>query len=178
MQRTLNRIDHDSNPMPTRLTSTILAALAVGLAGCASQSASMMPPSAMITQTGSNPGAETVSALPPPGTADGYQLTASELDLNCKQLTGRTAVRIVQLRDYASRAKTTALSRSIQGASSTMLGGTMAGVDPDGRYVKDRAMLAAYNKRLVEKNCPSFDLETELDPSATEPPRVRMPDKS
>lgn len=163
--------------MRARATSKTLIALAALLGGCASQTASITPPSAMITQTGSNPQAETVSALPPPSSAGGYQMTAAELDLNCKQLTGRTAVRIVQLRDYASRTQTTALSRSIQGAKTTMLGGTTAGIDPDGRYAKDRAMLVAYNNRLVEKNCPSFDLDTELNPNATDPPRVRMPSK-
>jgi len=39
-------------------------------------------------------------------------------------------------------------------------------------------MLAAYNNRLIEKNCPRFDPDAELNPAATEPPGVRKPDKS
>jgi len=175
MRRTVN----GRNLMLARATTNALTVFAVGLiGGCASQTASMAPPSEMLTQTGSNRPAEMVSVLPPPAAAGSYQMSAAELDLNCKQLTGRTAVRIVQLRDYASRVRTTALSRTIQGAKTTMIGGSTAGVDPDGRYARDRAMLAAYNNRLIEKNCPSFDLDAELNPAATEPPRVRKPDKS
>jgi hypothetical protein len=170
--------------MLARIEHMALATLAMALlGGCASQSGGLTPPSSTLADTGTiqpapGPAAQTVSQLPPPAAGGSYQMTAADLDLTCKQLTGRTAVRIVQIRDYATRMKTTALSRTIQGATTTMLGGSMEGTDPEGRYAKDRAMLVAYNNRLIEKKCPSFDLDAELDPAAKEPPRVRMPDKS
>ncbi|WP_156827495.1 hypothetical protein [Hyphomicrobium zavarzinii] len=141
-----------------------LAALLLG--ACASQSESLAP-----TITSALPSGETVSKLPPPG---GYQLTDADLELDCRKLTGRMAVRIVQIRDFQTRRQTTALSRGIQSATTPVFGGTSVGADPDGRYARDRAQLEAYNKRLEEKKCPSFDLEAELNPAAKDPPRTRL----
>lgn len=101
-----------------------------------------------------------------------------ELALNCKKLTGRMAVRIVQIRDYQSRHQTTALSRTIQSTTTSVMGGSKEGTDPVGRYARDRAQLEAYNQRLAEKNCANFDLNAELDPNAKDPPRTRRPNKS
>lgn len=142
-----------------------LAALA--LSACASQSGELAAP---VT-----PVAETVAKLPP---AAGYQMKPDELALDCKKLTGRMAVRIVQIRDYQTRRQTTALSRTIQTTSTSVLGGSYEGSDPDGRYARDRAQLEAYNQRLAAKNCANFDLNKELDPAAKEPPRTRRVNKS
>lgn len=118
---------------------------------------------------------QTVSRLPSPG---GYQLSADELSLDCKKLTGRTAVRIVQIRDFQSRTQATYLARGMQTAFKPANGGRGEGSDPDGRYTRDRAQLEAYNQRLAEKNCPNFDLTAELNPAAKDPPRTRQPNKS
>ncbi|HYD15559.1 MAG TPA: hypothetical protein VEA77_04080 [Hyphomicrobium sp.] len=138
------------------------ALLALSLGGCASQSGGLAPPA--------TPLAETVTQLPKGGA---YQLTPAELELDCKKLTGRAAVRIVQIRDFQTRRQTTAVSRTIQSTTSSVLGGSFEGTDPDGRYARDRAMLAAYNNRLAEKNCANFDLDAELAPGAKDPPRTR-----
>jgi len=149
------------------------------LQACASQGDSLttaaMPvaPTAAAAQT--TPGAQTVSQLPKAG---GYTMSPAEMELDCRKLTGRMAVRIVQVRDFQTRRQTTALSRTLQSTSSTMLGGSMEGTDPDGRYARDRAMLEAYNQRLAEKSCANFDLNAELAPGAKEPPRTRPLDKS
>jgi hypothetical protein len=105
-------------------------------------------------------------------------MSADELALDCKKLTGRTAVRIVQIRDFQTRTQSTSLSRGIQWAVQPAYGGKGEGSDPDGRYARDRAMLEAYNQRLAEKNCANFDLNAELAPGATEPPRTRPLKKS
>ncbi|HEX2843532.1 hypothetical protein [Hyphomicrobium sp.] len=142
-----------------------LAALALG--ACASQSGELAAP---VT-----PVAETVTRLPP---ASGYQMKPDELALDCKKLTGRMAVRIVQIRDYQTRHQTTALSRSIQSTTTSVMGGSKEGTDPEGRYARDRAQLEAFNQRLAEKNCANFDLNAELDPNAKDPPRTRRLNKS
>lgn len=154
--------------MTSRATAWGTAALAAMLLGaCASQTGAIAPPA--------SPVAETVTRLP---SAGGYTLTADEMALDCKKLTGRMAVRIVQVRDFQTRSQATSLSRGIQSAVKPAWGGSGEGTDPSGRYARDRAMLEAYNQRLAEKNCANFDLDAELDPNAKEPPRTRRLKKS
>lgn len=165
--------------------------LALALGACASQTAELQTaatPTAVVvpagappaaTPPGAAPPAQTISRLPTPtGPSTAYKLTSVELELDCKKLTGRMAVRIVQLRDYKSRTQTTAVSRAIQSTTTSLLGGTMEGTDPDGRYARDLSQLEAYNQRLAEKDCPNFDLPTSLDPNMTDPPRTRRVKKS
>lgn len=165
----------------TRLLKTSGAAVLVTalIAGCASQTASLSPPTASIApQGGASASAETVSRLPAPSAAGGYKLTADEIALDCKKLTGRMAIRIVQIRDFQTRTQTTSLSHAMQAAAKPMYGGSGEGSDPEGRYARDRAMLEAYNQRLAEKNCANFDLNAELAPGATDPPRTHKLKKS
>jgi hypothetical protein len=160
--------------------ATLLAALALG--ACASHTGELttaatpgVTPVAAVTPV-ATPVADKVSRLPPAGVG-AYQLTPADLELDCKKLTGRMAVRIVQIRDYRTRTQTTAVSRTLQTATGAVLGGTKEGTDPEGRYARDRAQLDAYNRRLAEKDCPNFDLDEALDPSATDPPRTRRAKK-
>jgi hypothetical protein len=138
------------------------------VSACASQTADLAPPASSLT-------AETVTRLPSGG---GYTLTAEEMGLDCRKLTGRMAVRIVQVRDFQTRTQTTSLSRGIQTAMKPAYGGHGEGTDPYGRYARDRAQLEAYNQRLAEKNCANFDLDAELAPGAKDPPRTRPLKKS
>ena len=155
-----------------------MAGLAAMLLGaCASQTgtitSSITPPAAALRPT--PVAAETVSRLP---SAAGYRMSPEELALDCRKLTGRMAIRIVQIRDFQTRTRSTSLSRGIQQATKPAWGGSGEGSDPDARYSRDRAMLEAYNHRLAEKNCANFDLDAELAPGATEPPRTRTPNKA
>ncbi len=90
-------------------------------------------------------------------------------------------VRILQIRDYHERAKSTAVSRAMQSVATPVFGGPKFGTDPDADYRKDMAMLEAYNQRLAEKNCKTVDLKAELaapvPPSApvTLPPSKAKP---
>jgi hypothetical protein len=43
-----------------------------------------------------------------------------------------------------------------------IFGGTKEGLDPDGQYRKDRAMLEAFNRELANKKCKTFDIDAEL----------------
>ncbi len=96
--------------------------------------------------------------------AGGYTLSAEELALDCRKITGRMQVRILQIRDYAERPGTTGLSHATQIATTSVLGGTKEGTDPDSRYAHDRAVLEAYNNQLAAKGCPTFNLVAELKP--------------
>lgn len=115
---------------------------------------------------------ETDSAMAPPAaTVPEYQLTKEELALDCKKLTGRMQVRILQVRDYSSKNQASALARAAQSATGQVAGGSTQGASPDEQYLKDRAQLEAYNKQLAAKNCKTFDLAEELKPKAvTETP--------
>lgn len=157
----------------------VLAALLLG--GCASQGPSLTTSSLRPEATGSGPAAQpvqTVSRLP---SEAGYRLNDTERNLDCRTLTGRMAVRIMQLRDYHSRVQASAASRGIQSTVSPILGGgsgSSAGLDPDGRYARDRAQLAAYNELLAQKDCANFDIEAELNPGAKGPPSTRAPNRT
>jgi hypothetical protein len=105
----------------------------------------------------------------PRGSAVGqYELSKSELELDCRKLTGRMQVRILQVRDYAKREKSSAIARITQQGTTQILGGTQHGANPDSQYQRDVAMLYAYNRQLAAKKCPTFNLETELQPQPVE----------
>jgi hypothetical protein len=95
----------------------------------------------------------------------GYQLSESEKKYDCKKLSGTMHVRILQIRDYDPSKKASAVARGIQSVSTPVFGGTTAGIDPDGQYRKDRAMLDAYNQQLAAKGCKTFDIDAELKSS-------------
>jgi hypothetical protein len=113
--------------------------------------------------------------------AQPYVMTQEELAYDCKKLTGRMQVRILDLRDYAVRSKSTLFSRGMQFAVTAILGGTDFGRTPDAQYARDVARLHAYNRLLVAKDCKSFDLAAELQPKPvkeTPEPAVAAPSKS
>jgi len=98
----------------------------------------------------------------------GYQLSEEELKFDCKKLTGLMQIRILQVRGYDSNKKATAAARGIQSLATPIFGGTKEGVDPDGQYRKDLAMLQAYNRQLGVKQCRTFDLDAELASTAND----------
>lgn len=93
-----------------------------------------------------------------------YELSAQEKALNCKQLTGRMQLRILQARDTIERNDSSALGRGLQSVTVPVFGGTSRGTDPAGDFARDRAMLEAYNQQLTAKKCPAYDLDAELRP--------------
>lgn len=127
----------------------LTAALACGCAGAPAE-----PPPSLVSD-------------PPPLANDAaafsdYQLSEEEKKYDCKKLTGKMQVRILQIRGFDTRAKASTLARTTQSVTTPIFGGTKEGMDPDGQYRKDRAMLEAYNRELANKKCKTFDVEAEL----------------
>jgi len=91
-----------------------------------------------------------------------YQLSDEEKKFDCKKLTGKMQVRMLQMRGFDTRTKGSAVARTTQAVATPIFGGTKEGLDPDGQYHKDRAMLEAYNRQLAEKKCKTFNIEAEL----------------
>jgi hypothetical protein len=131
--------------MPVNRTSCAPALVAL-LASCTSSSPDAGPPAT--------------------GAGEEYVLSAQELKLSCRKLTGRMQVRILQIRDHEQRARPSAASRLAQQAAASLYGGPRHGIDPDAEYRRDRAMLEAYNRQLAVKRCETFDLEAELTPKS------------
>jgi hypothetical protein len=100
-----------------------------------------------------------------PVAAGDYQLSEQELKYECKKLTGIMQIRILQIRDYDPKKQTSAVARNAQALATPIFGGTTVGTDPAGQYRKDRAMLEAYNRRLAEKKCKTYDLAAALQSS-------------
>jgi hypothetical protein len=94
--------------------------------------------------------------------AEDYQMTEADMKLSCKQLSGRIQVRLLQIRDYGEQQHASLFSRSLQSAFSNTVGTSSKGMDPDGQYSSDLQKIVAYNRRLAEKGCKSYDLDKEL----------------
>ncbi|HPG89328.1 MAG TPA: hypothetical protein PLD46_06715 [Hyphomicrobium sp.] len=150
--------------MLPRSSALIIFALCPMLSGCASSN--LGDTSAVALSPGSVPQNASIQSGGVSGTASkaGYVLSADEQALECKQLTGRMQIRILELRDYNERNRTTLVSRALQTGSTAVFGGPKAGLDPDGTYARDRAALEAYNHQLEAKGCKTYDLESQLQP--------------
>ena len=146
-----------------RMMVGLSVSAAVLLAGCAAT-----PDVAAYSVAGESP--VMVSTATTNTTSDAaapaYVLSEEEKSVDCKRLTGRMKIRIMQLRDEASRVRTTELSRSLQSATS-QFGGSSAGTDPDADHRRDMGMLEAYNGQLAAKGCKTLELSTELKPAST-----------
>lgn len=135
----------------TQLSRVIFLALAAGLSGCASQTSSD------VLSTG--------ASAPVAAQASPYQLTADEMKDNCKALTGRMQVRLLQMRASRGQSPETGVSRTMQTAAATVFGGTTAGTDPGAQYARDLGVMRAYNERLRALKCATFDIDAELTPN-------------
>ncbi|MDX2259133.1 MAG: hypothetical protein NW205_09500 [Hyphomicrobiaceae bacterium] len=137
----------------------LVAGLALLVSGCASSLDSSLPAASFEGGT--------------------YRLSEEEAALDCRKITGRMQVRILQIRDYEERRQTSALSKTMQNAARPVVGGTQIGVAPDTDVARDRMVLEAYNRRLAELNCPTYDLAAELKPrDFRETPRARPAPKA
>ena len=81
---------------------------------------------------------------------------------------GRGGGLSLRLRGIAARCSMATAARSLQSLTTPIFGGTKEGVDPDGQYLKDRAMLETYNRQLGVKQCKTFDLDAELAIKSTD----------
>jgi hypothetical protein len=111
------------------------------------------------------PGDSTVLLAP-----GNYTLTAEEKKLDCQRLTGRIQVRLLALRGEEFKVHPSSASQSMRSATSAALGSDSE-KNATARAATNRPILDAYNNRLVELGCPSFDIAKELQarPSAPTP---------
>lgn len=70
-------------------------------------------------------------------------------------------VRILQVR--SAKGDGTLAAQTIQSGATKIWGGASYGTDASGQRAQDRAQLEAYNRRLAEQKCKTFDLTAELD---------------
>ncbi|MEZ5817059.1 MAG: hypothetical protein R3D44_08265 [Hyphomicrobiaceae bacterium] len=150
--------------MPWRqLAALALAALS---AACAAAVPGYQPP---------NPKLEKFRASTPKGggfdETGTYHLTDQEKELDCKRINGSITVKILQMRAAGQRARPSAIAATAQAAARPLVGGTTYGQDVAADLRRDRARLETLNQRLAEKKCPIYDLEAELKPGNTNPPR-------
>ncbi len=117
--------------------------------------------------------AKEAAKQPPPlqaGSVDAggvYQLSAEEQAMDCKKLSGRIQVRLLQMRNMQGATAPSGLSQDVKQAGSAAAGlllGKSSGFDTDSgkRAASDRAMLVAYNKQLAAKGCKTYDIDAEL----------------
>jgi hypothetical protein len=149
-------------------------ALAIAVSACAAAVPGYQPP---------DPKLDRIKAAAPKGggfdESGSYNLTDQELELDCKRLSGSITVKIIQMRDTDNRARPSALAAGAQAAARPLVGGTVYGQDVAADLRRDRARLDALNRQLVAKACPAFDLDAELKPGNSNPPRpLKAPKKA
>ena len=125
-----------------RITALALAAIAVS--GCAS---TQQPTTASIA----NPPQPPV-VLATAEASDGF---------DCKALTGRMQVRILDLRAQQATAGTTMLSRALKSGFSGIFGGSSSS-QSEAAAAEARRSLDADNAKLKASGCNSFDLDADL----------------
>jgi hypothetical protein len=154
--------------MPRRRIAALGLALLTG--ACAQVTPGYTPPSAKLDK---------IKSLTPTGggfdDAGVYSLTDQERQLDCKRLTGSIAIKILQMRDAGTRAQPSAIAAKAQSTVQPLIGGTAYGHDLAADLRRDRARLEALNNQLALKKCPAFDLDAELKPGNTNPPRPVKP---
>lgn len=106
-----------------------------------------------------------------------YVLASDEQALDCKKLTGRMQLRILQIRDASTRKGSSGLSQTVQKTTVPVFGGTSRGADPGNDLARDQAWLEAANKQLAAKNCATFDLEAEMQPRSFRDTPTPVPKK-
>src|SRR5262249_40016536 len=114
-----------------------LAAVGLVVSGCASSTESVQVSS--VGPAGQPPRYEQPTPV-------SYTLTAEEKELDCKKLTGRMQVRILQIRDFTEREQTSTVSHMLQQGATVIFGGSKEGTSPAQRYARDRGILEAYNE--------------------------------
>lgn len=100
-----------------------------------------------------------------------YQMSAEELTYDCKRLTGRMRIRLLEVRDYNVTKSASSMSQMMRGVTKPVVGVMLGSsqdyeVDPATRQRNNIAMLKAYNAQLVAKKCRPIDLDAELSTAA------------
>ena len=97
-----------------------------------------------------------------------HVLSESEQKLDCKKLTGRIQVRLLQLRaELADTSRPSQAAQAMQTVTNPALklmfgGASPYGTDRNSQLKRDYTTLVAYNTQLGAKNCAVFDNDGEL----------------
>ncbi len=138
------------------------------MAGCAS---GVTSPDALSIAPAAGPNDATANAA--------NVVTEVEPEFDCKKLTGRIQIRILEMRSFATSSQSSGLSRSMHAAGQSMFGGSSVGIDPNGEHARDYALLEQYNRQLVSQDCRSFDIQKSIASQDMPPqPAVDAPSKS
>lgn len=138
---------------------SLIVAVALGLSACATQTD---VPDTTPVAGGVPPPSVPASAADVAPAAGGYKLTAEEQKLDCPKLTGQMKVRISNMRAAYAAPAGTAAGRALQSVTTPVFGGPQRGRSREGDLAMDRAKLDAFNARLAEKKCKTFDIDAEL----------------
>ena len=95
-------------------------------------------------------------------TSISYELSAAEQELSCTRLNGRIQMRIIHLRHAASTSQPSSVSRALQDIANSLDDETEQSDVINEINARDVALIRAYNARLAELNCPTFDVSGEL----------------
>ncbi len=143
--------------MLSKRTICAVMSLAPALLGCAAPG--LLPDTSNTTLT--------------PKMANGgrYVLSAHERKLPCSRLRGRIQLRVLEIRDRATKRQPTLVSRAIRSTANSIPGWHRKTPALGGRY--DLAVLTAYNNRLGQLGCATYDIATELSPGERDKWQIR-----
>lgn len=143
-----------------RLNSVFVSFFAAVLAGaCASPSLS--------------PDLSGSLAAPPKGHTSSYVLSGAERKLPCSKLNGRIQMRIIGVRHERGQAGPSSVSQSLRSTAESIGIWSNKGAGGITTQRRDLALIHAYNQRLAELKCPTFDVKAELAKDNNNTPKPR-----
>ena len=110
-----------------------------------------------------------------------YVLSEAELKLECKKLSSRVSLRLLQLRaELADKSQPTVAAQTLQQVTGPALklmygGASSYGTDRGSQLRRDRAVIEAYNQQLTAKSCQPYDTEAELKKTPADPSPSPIP---
>ena len=85
----------------------------------------------------------------------------------CAKLNGRIQMRILAVRHANAAAQPSMVSRGMRSAAENVGLWSQKAADLDASLSRDVALIKAYNRRLSELGCPTFDVNADLAKSDT-----------
>jgi len=91
-----------------------------------------------------------------------YEMAEQEKLMDCKRAAGSMSLIISRLKHRSTEVGSSDLAIAANKAAAPYVRHSTKGLDRDAEYARDRARLAAYNRHLASKGCPTLDIEAEL----------------
>ena len=92
----------------------------------------------------------------------------------CSKLNGRIQMRIIGVRHERARSGPSSVSQSLRSTAESVGLWSNKGASGITSQRRDLALIHAYNQRLAELKCPTFDVKAELAKKNDEVPRPRQ----